>query len=91
MSNLIASDEQVKVVVHRHWHQPALEVQGQRLSILMADFLEAVAYEMGAPAVMLTHREMTARLKQASASVLSHLEKDPAACGPVPVRAVSAG
>ena len=91
MSHLVAGEEQIKVVIHRHWHQPALEVKGQQLSILLADFLEAVAYEVGAPAVMLTHREMTERLKRASASVLAQLDKEPTVCGPVPVRAVSGG
>ena len=91
MSHLTEHDQQIRMVVHRHYHQPVIEVRVEQATILLADFLEALAYEVGAPAMLLTHRTFLERMKKASDRVCASLTREVAPCGAGIVQNVSGG
>lgn len=63
----------MKVVISRHWKNPAISVSvdldGIALSMGLADFLDAVAQEMGNPTLLVTQAMLRKSMGEASERV----------------------
>lgn len=63
----------MKVVISRHWNNPAISVSvdldGIALSMGLADFLDAVAQEMGNPTLLVTQAMLRKSMGEASERV----------------------
>ena len=75
-----ANGEKYVITIRRQWHHPNIEVAVTRSGIgvvmQMPDFLKALAYELGAPAMLLTHKGAVKMLTEASSRVIEGAKEE---------------
>jgi hypothetical protein len=73
------TDRRDRVVVGRKWNNPNIYtlVESERIEmrILLDDFINALAVEMGSPAFLMTKAGLKERLKLAATAALDEIKK----------------
>ena len=62
--------DKVRVIVARKWHNPEIVISvtadGIAIAIPLVDFIQALAVELGNPALLLTKAQLLAKLRASS-------------------------
>jgi hypothetical protein len=71
--------ESLVAVVSRQWHQPQIDVgvseSGIRIVMPMDDYIQALATEIGSPAMILTQAQLLTRMRAAATAVQMGMQK----------------
>jgi hypothetical protein len=76
---LINPEDDVKVILSKHWHKPEHEImvgnQGFVITTKLVDIARALAHEVGSPAMLMTKEQLENKLVQAAGTVLQKIKE----------------